>query len=66
MLWVLKRTLSIWEREKERERERERVFCDWKQRLESVLHSMEITESFDALYTIKLDFFYVFHIDFRR
>ena len=31
----------------------------------SVLLSMDIIESFDALYTIKLDF-YVFHIDFRR
>ena len=44
-------------RERERERERERVFLRSKTKIGiSVLPSMEITESFDALYTIKLDF----------
>ena len=60
MLWVLKRTVSILEREREREREREgerESFLRSKTKIGiSVLPSMEITESFDALYTIKLNF----------
>ena len=46
-------------------REREREFLRSKTKIGiSVLPSMEITESFDALYTIKLDFFMFFTLIF--
>ena len=57
MLWVLKRTVSIWERESFFLRSKTKIGI-------SVLPSMEITESFDALYTIKLDFFMFFTLIF--